>query len=72
MSTWNVESILEEKFHEKNGRVGKVFGVEITTRFSKEALVGMIAMLADMMKEKEEDARRHHEMMSFFQANKHG
>jgi hypothetical protein len=70
MSTWNVESILEEKFHEKNGRVGKVFGVDITTRFSKEALVGMIAMLADMMKE--EDARRHHEMMSFFQANKHG
>jgi hypothetical protein len=70
MSTWNVESILEEKFHEKNGRVGKVFGVEITTRFSKEALVGMIAMLADMMKE--EDARRYYEMMSFFQANKHG
>jgi hypothetical protein len=72
MSTWNVESILEGKFHEKKVRVGKVFGVEITTRFSKEALVGMIAMLADMMKEKEEDARRHHEMMSFFQANKHG
>jgi hypothetical protein len=70
MSTWNVESILEEKFHEKNGRVGKVFGVDITTRFSKEALVGMIAMLADMMKE--EDTKRHHKMMSFFQANKHG
>jgi hypothetical protein len=33
------------------------FGVEITTRFSKEALVGMIAMLVDMMKEKEEDER---------------
>jgi hypothetical protein len=72
MSTWNVESILEEKFHEKNGIVGKVFGVYITTRFSKDALVGMIAMLADMMKEKEEDARRHHEMMLFFKANKHG
>lgn len=62
MSMRSVESLLEEKFHEKKGIVGKVFGVDITTRFSKEALIGIIAIIGDERKIWEENRERQKDM----------
>lgn len=70
MNMRSVESILEEKFHERKGIVGKIFGVDITTRFSKEALIGAIVILADEMEREKENHKRHHDMMTFLQANR--
>jgi hypothetical protein len=47
---YKVEDILEKKFHDAGGRVGAVFGVEISTRFSKEALIGAMIVIIEQNK----------------------
>jgi hypothetical protein len=61
----NVESILEEKFHDEKGKVGKIFGVDITTRFSKEALLGIIAIQGYQMQKERDFQKMGHRIMPF-------
>jgi hypothetical protein len=46
----SVEEIFERKFHEYHGQAGKIFGVEITTRFSKQALIGAMIIMMEQHK----------------------
>jgi hypothetical protein len=47
---YKVEEILEKKFHDAGGRVGAVLGIEISTRFSKEALLGAMLIIIEQNK----------------------
>jgi hypothetical protein len=46
----SVEEILERKFHEHHGQIGRIFGVDITTRFSKQALIGAMIIMMEQHK----------------------
>jgi hypothetical protein len=47
---YSVEEILERKFNEHRGQIGKILGVEITTRFSKQALIGAMIIMMEQHK----------------------
>lgn len=46
----SVEEVLERKFNEHSGQIGKILGVEITTRFSKQALIGAMIIMMEQHK----------------------
>lgn len=72
VSVYSVEEKLERKFHEKLGKAGSIFGVDITTRLSKEALIGIIIIAG----EQEERMRKFQEvdasMLSLISGALHG
>lgn len=61
-----ITNALEEEYRKTGGQIGAIYGCSVITEFSKEALIGVMAIMMRQHRLEEESHKQYKSMMDVF------